>query len=234
MERDALARHSRFGTSQDLHTQQTPHPERDEHRRPPVGPRRMDGVENSTGHRSDDRRPGPGRGVERDGPRERPVGSDHGRQRPSGRRGEGTRHPEQCGQQEEWPDRGRFGERVQRESDGAAHFTEGRDRSDDASIETVGDRSGDENQQSRREELGQTEKADVEFTSGDVVDLLAQRRRLQQDSSIDGDAVAEQVADGCERDEGSGAGCGVGRGFRQGAGGRHFPSQYPDLLSREP
>ena len=78
-------------------------------------------------------------------------------------------------------------------------------RGDATAVEAVGHRAGHRDEDERREELGQTEQAEVEVAAGQVVDLLAERGDLDEggrrarhrgDEERDDGTVSQQVSCG--------------------------------------
>ena len=77
---------------------------------------------------------------------------------------------------EERPERARLDLAVDDEGDRAGDPTEQEQCGDPPAVESVGDPAADEEQQDRRDELGETDPADVEFVARDVEGLLEQHR----------------------------------------------------------
>ena len=77
---------------------------------------------------------------------------------------------------EQWPHDARVPAAVDDERDGADSPTEQEQRRDAAAVEPVRDPPGHEDEEDRRDELGQPDDADVELVARDVEHLLEQHR----------------------------------------------------------
>ena len=142
--------------------------------------RGVDVVEEAAAGGADDQPELPRPGVQRDESGQAVLGGEEWGQRTDRRRHEGSRRSEHGGDEEQRKSRGRIGRGVGTEHDRGQHLDRQADRGDAATVEAVRCRAGERQQEQRREELHETQQAERELTAGDVVQLLAKCRRLQE------------------------------------------------------
>ena len=136
--------------------------------------RRVDGVEGPAQDRAHDQGELPGGRVAGDQPGQVLRGEDVGGQGPAGGGHEGGGDPRDDHEGEDREDRARRGAGVGGQRGGHGGGDQRPHTADQAPVDPVGDRSGEEHQQQDRQELGQTDQPQVELPPGQVEDQLAQ------------------------------------------------------------
>ena len=95
---------------------------------------------------------------------------------------------------EEWPDRRRIAQRVQHQGDGADELAAEGDRCDVLTIEAIGDTATHEDEDGDRQEFCESQPADVELATRDVIHVLAERCGLQHHPDVEGETASEKPA----------------------------------------
>ena len=141
----------------------------------------VDVVQQPARRRTDDHAELPRRRVEGDQPGQSAVRGDQRRDRAHRRQAERADRSEEGGEPEDRHGTGRRRRGVQAQQQRDADLHGEGDRGDPATVEAIGDRSGERQEQQRRHELDEAEQTEGELAVGDVVHVLGEDGGLHRD-----------------------------------------------------